>query len=134
MDVVQSRHLSEPAVIDFEQNRIEVDISRPEWDNSLVLYDRRFDVMHKEGRPTHPIAEVDFRTRRVFINWGHPVRGPMDERGFLRTALAWIPARCASRGDADQMMDLAVKLLSYSIQRDGWTRQCPNPALQARAP
>jgi hypothetical protein len=106
-------------MIDFEVNQITVDTSRQEWDSSLVLHNRRFDVLHKVGKPTQPIAEVDFRAARIYVNWGHPVRPQMDERGFVRTALAWVLAKEAGQDDADQMMDLAVKLLAFTAHRDG---------------
>jgi hypothetical protein len=37
----------------------------------------------------------------------------MDERGFLRMALSWTLAKEAAIGNADQMMELALRLLSF---------------------
>jgi hypothetical protein len=37
----------------------------------------------------------------------------MDEKSFLRMALSWIVAKEAASGDADQMMELALRLLAF---------------------
>ncbi|MDE2888423.1 MAG: ATP-binding protein [Gemmatimonadota bacterium] len=116
MAVNQARRQSEAASIDYEKREVMIDVSRPEWDNGLVLFKRRFDVIHRLGTAIQPIAEIDFQQDRILINWGHAAKSQMDERGFLRTALAWVLARTAADGDADQMMDIAITLLSFTTQ------------------
>lgn len=116
MAVNQARGQSEAASIDYESGEVMIDVSRPEWDNGLVLFKRRFDVIHRLGTAIQPIAEIDFQQDRILINWGHAAKSQMDERGFLRTALAWVVARTAADGDADQMMDIAITLLSFTTQ------------------
>lgn len=109
---------SEAAIIDHESKEVLIDVSRPEWDGSIILFNRRFDVLHKHGNAGHSIAEIDFRGDRIYVNWGHPAKSQMDERGFLRTALAWVLARTAAPSDPDQMMEMAITLLSYTTQSD----------------
>ena len=116
MAVNQARHLSEAAAIDYEEAQVTIDVSRPEWDNGLVLFKRRFDVIHKKGSASQPIAEIDFKQDQILVNWGHAAKSQMDERGFLRTALAWVLARTAADGDADHMMEMAITLLSFTTQ------------------
>ncbi len=116
MAVNQARRQSEAAAIDYEKAQVTIDVSRPEWDNALVLFKRRFDVIHKQGTAIQPIAEIDFNQDRILVNWGHAAKSQMDERGFLRTALAWVLARTAADGDADQMMEMAITLLSFTTQ------------------
>jgi hypothetical protein len=106
-------HLSEPAEIDYSDGEIRLDMTRPEWDWMLVLFDRRVQVVNKRGGVNRPLGELDLRNERLLINWEHPIRIQMDERGFLRTALSWILAKEAASGDADQMMELALRLLSF---------------------
>ncbi len=113
--VVHARDMAEQARVDYTAQRVQLDISRPEWDWSLLLFDRRFQVVHKLGQPYQAIAEVDLKDGDIFVNWAHPVRAQMDERGFLRTALAWVLAKEAGQNDADAMMDLALKLLSFTV-------------------
>jgi hypothetical protein len=119
LSVVRTKSLPQPANIDYASERVQLDMTRPEWDWSLLLFDRRFEVVHKRGGPDHPVAEVDFKLRRIFINWGHPVKLQMDERGFIRTALAWVLAKEAACKDPEQMMQLALKLLSFTAHSDG---------------
>jgi len=56
---------------------------------------------------------LDLPNERLLINWEHPIRTQMDEKSFLRMALSWIVAKAAASGDADQMMELALRLLSF---------------------
>ena len=116
MVVHQVSRQTQAAVIDYEKAQVSIDVSRPEWDNGLVLFKRRFDVIHKQGTANQPIAEIDFKQDQILINWGHAAKTQMDERGFLRTALAWVLARTAADGDADQMMEMAITLLSFATE------------------
>ncbi len=117
--VVQAANLQEPAQIDYCQEQIKLDTSRSEWDWSLLLFDRRFNVVPKKGQPDQPIAEIDLRRGIILVNWGHPVKLQMEERGFLRTALAWVLAKEAASRDPDLMMDLALRLLAFTTSSDG---------------
>ena len=119
LTVVQSEQLDEPAKIDYCDQRIQLDTSRKEWKWSLLLFDRQFEVVHKKGDPDQPIGEVDLKTAQIFVNWGHPVKLQMDERGFLRTALAWVLAKEAANKDPNHMMDLALRLLAFNTYQDG---------------
>lgn len=117
--VIKAKALAQPAVIDYRAEQVHVDVSRDEWNWSLLLFDRRFEIVHKRGGPDQSIAEMDLKTNRIFVNWGHPVKLQMDERGFIRTALAWILAKEAACRDSDEMMNLALKLLSFTTSNDG---------------
>lgn len=117
--VVPTSNLANPTDIDYCGERVKLDTSRPEWQWSLLLFDRRFEVIPKKGNPDQPIAEMDTRVGEIFVNWGHPVKLQMDDRGFLRTALAWVLAREAAGKNPDRMMDLALQLLAFSTHTDG---------------
>jgi hypothetical protein len=117
--VVPAKNQSEPAEIDYCAEQIRLDTSRQEWNWSLLLFDQHFDVVHKRGNPDQPIGEMDLKAKRIFINWGHPVKLQMDERSFLRTALAWVLAKEAANKDSEHMMDLALRLLAFNTSNDG---------------
>lgn len=107
--------LPERAVVDYGKELIRLDLTRPEWDRSLVLFDRRFNIVYKKATPEQAVANIDPEKNLILVNWNHPARTQMDEKAFLRTALAWIVAREAAQGNADYMMDLALKLVSFSF-------------------
>lgn len=117
--VVPSEGLPEAAEIDYCAEQIMLDTSRQDWKWSLLLFDRQFEVVHKKGNPDQPIAEMDMDSGQIFVNWGHPVKLQMDERGFLRTALAWVLAKEAAKKDSNHMMDLALRLLAFNTYNDG---------------
>ena len=113
LKTVPTENLSELVEIDYQQGEIRLDMARHEWTWTLVLFDRRVQVVNKRGGVHRPLGELDLGNERLLINWEHPVRTQMDERGFLRTALSWVLAKEAASGDADQMMELALRLLSF---------------------
>jgi len=117
--VVPSDNLPEAAEIDYCAEQIRLDTSRQEWRWSLLLFERTFEVIHKKGNPDQPIGEMDLKSNQVLVNWGHPVKLQMDERSFLRTALAWVLAKEAANKDSGHMMDLALRLLAFNSYNDG---------------
>jgi hypothetical protein len=117
--VVPSENLPEAAEIDYCAEQIRLDTSRQEWNWSLLLFDRQFEVIHKKGNPDQPIGEMDLKSNQILVNWGHPVKLQMDERSFLRTALAWVLAKEAAKRDSGHMMDLALRLLAFNTVSDG---------------
>lgn len=117
--VVPSENLPESAEIDYCAEQIRLDTSRQEWKWSLLLFDRQFEVIHKKGNPDQPIGEMDLKSNHILVNWGHPVKLQMDERSFLRTALAWVLAKEAANKDSENMMDLALQLLAFNTYNDG---------------
>ena len=119
LSVVATANLPEPFEIDYGGQQIKLDTSRPEWKWSLLLFDRQFEVIHKKGNPDQPIAEMDMKSAEILVNWGHPVKLQMDERGFLRTALAWVLAKEAASTDSGDMMELALRLLAFNADNDG---------------
>jgi hypothetical protein len=113
LKVVHTIDLREPVEIDYGTSEIRLDTSRPEWDWTLMLFNRRFRVCNKRAGALEPLGEIDLQNDLILLNWEHPIRSQMDERGFLRTAVSWILAKEAGANDADRMMELALRLLSF---------------------
>ena len=113
LKVVETEGLSGPVDIDYGAGEIKLDTHRPEWDWTLVLFNRRFEIRNRRGGPHQPLGELDLEKSQLLVNWEHPIRNQMDERGFLRTAVCWVLAREAAVADADRMMELALRLLSF---------------------
>lgn len=113
MRVLLAEGLESRAEVDYERNVVRLDMARPEWDWSLLLFDRPFRVVNKRGGPRLPVVEVDLARASILVNWEHPIRTQMDERSFLRTALAWGLAREAGGESPDAIMDLALQLLAF---------------------
>ena len=119
LTVVSSKNLADPSKIDYCEETVLLDTARPEWQWSIVLFKRTFVLINKKGTAEQPIAEIDLKRSEILINWGHPVQRQMDERGFLRTALAWVLAKEAADKDPGRMMDLALRLMAFSTNKDG---------------
>jgi hypothetical protein len=115
---VPRSELAEAVVLDYQMEQVIVDVSRREWDWTLLLFNDRFRVINKKGKSHQPIGEIDFQNRSILLNWSHPVRNYMDEASFLRMALAWVVAKEVTPGNGDIMMDVALKLLSYRSGED----------------
>jgi hypothetical protein len=119
MPVVQKPGLATSYEVDFLKGEVRLDAEQAGWKWDLLLFDRRFTIVNKKGGPNLPVAEVDHKRARIYVNWGHPIKLQMDERGFLRTAIALVLSKEASADDTSFMMDLLLKLMSFSTHHDG---------------
>src|SRR5439155_18225197 len=54
LEVVRMNGLPELKQVDYDTAQIRLDMSRPEWQRSVLLFDRRFEVVHKKGEPEQP--------------------------------------------------------------------------------
>jgi hypothetical protein len=102
--------------IDFEQRKVLFDFEDEAWSSTIYLNGHYYEVVVKQGRPEHPICEFDNQRRRIYVNWGHPVKLQMDDASFLKSAILLRLAHHAAADDADAMMDLALNMLSFSAE------------------
>jgi hypothetical protein len=102
--------------IDYQKRRVRLDFQQDTWSNSVYLNGEYYEVAFKQGKPEHPICEFDTERRRIYVNWTHPVKLHMDDAGFLRSAILLRLAFHAAPTNADQMMDLALKMLAFRAE------------------
>jgi hypothetical protein len=119
LSTVMAKNQNQPTIIDYEASQVRLDTGRPEWQWSIVLFDRVFKVVHKRGQPEQPIGELDLQKNEILVNWGHPIKQQMEEHAFLRTALAFVLSKEAAAKDPGLMMDLTLRLLSFTSSVDG---------------
>lgn len=119
MVLVQTDKLESKYKVDFDAEQVHINTSTNEWQPSLLLFKDEFRVVIKRGLPEHPIAEVDFKSRRILINWGHAAKLQMDDHSFLKMALSFVIAKEAARNDSQLAMDLALRLLSFAGSVNG---------------
>jgi len=102
--------------IDYQRRKVRVDFDQDTWNTTIYLHGHYYEVLLKQGRPDHPICEFDNEGRRIFVNWGHPVKLHMDDTGFLKSAILLRLAYHAAPRDADAMMNLALNMLSFRAE------------------
>jgi hypothetical protein len=102
--------------IDFDKRKVFIDFDDEAWSSTIYLNGHYYDVLVKQGRPEHPICEFDNERRRIYVNWGHPVKLHMDDASFLKSAILLRLAHHAAPRDADAMMDLALNMLSFRAE------------------
>src|SRR6185503_3216720 len=73
--------------IDYRNHKVRMDFDHDAWNMTVYLHGHYYDVCIKQGKPDQPICEFDNKDRRIYINWGHPVRLHMDDAAFLRSAI-----------------------------------------------
>ena len=93
-----------------------IDFADEIWSSTIYLNGHYYDVVVKQGRPEHPICEFDNQRRKIYVNWGHPVKMHMDDVSFLKSAVLLRLAHHAAADDADAMMDLALNMLSFRAE------------------
>jgi Histidine kinase-, DNA gyrase B-, and HSP90-like ATPase len=115
-DIEGVRGLSKEYDIDFKSKKVLLDFERDVWSTVVYLAGDYYDVRLKQGKPEQSICEFDHVAKRIYVNWGHPVRQQMDNASFLRSAILLRFAHHVARSDADSMLDLALNMLAFRVE------------------
>jgi len=107
--------LMSDSVIDFEEQKIYFDFSQERWSWRLYILGKYYGIVNKAGKHNDPICEIDTQSQKIYINWNHPVREQMDEKSFIKSAIAWRLAHHVCVNNIDKMMSLGLRVLSYSV-------------------
>jgi hypothetical protein len=102
--------------IDHDQRQIRLDFTQDPWSHTIYLNGHYYDVVFKHGKPEHPVCEFDNDTRKIYVNWAHPVKLHMDDPGFLRSSILLRLSYHASPSDANAMMELALRMLAFRAE------------------
>ena len=93
-----------------------MDFQRDLWSTSVYLAGHYYDLHLKQGKPEHPLCEIDNVKRCIYVNWGHPVKLHMDDASFLRSAILLRLSYHASPQDANRMMSLAMNMMAFRAE------------------
>jgi hypothetical protein len=102
--------------IDFKRRKVRIDFDDDAWNTTVYLNGHYYHVLFKQGKPDQPICEFDNERRRIYVNWGHPVKLHMADAAFLKSAILLRLAYHAVPGDANAMMELALNLLAFRAE------------------
>jgi hypothetical protein len=102
--------------IDHEQRQIRLDFTQDSWSNTIYLNGHYYDVIFKHGKPEHPVCEFDNESRKIYVNWAHPVKLHMDDPGFLKSSILLRLSYHSSPSDANAMMELALRMLAFRAE------------------
>jgi hypothetical protein len=102
--------------IDFGGRRVWFDFNHDSWNTSVYLNGHYYDVSLRQGKPDQPICEFDNTERRIYVNWGHPVKQHMDDATFLKSAILLRLAHYAAPRDANTMMTLALNMIAFRAE------------------
>lgn len=102
--------------IDFGGRRVWFDFNHDSWSTSVYLNGHYYDVSLRQGKPDQPICEFDNTERRIYVNWGHPVKQHMDDATFLKSAILLRLAHYAAPKDANTMMTLALNMIAFRAE------------------
>src|SRR6185295_10860404 len=86
-ELEESRGLGVEPEIDFKGGKVRMDFNHDAWSTTMYLNGNYYEVLFKQGKPDHPICEFDNDQRRIYVNWGHPVKLQMDDASFLKSAI-----------------------------------------------
>jgi hypothetical protein len=113
-DVELSSTISLDYVLDLTNKKIYLNKDSDIWNSTIYILGRNFIILLKDGKAYDPPCEIDFSEDKIYINWLHPTRSKIGDANFLKTALAWRIAYMAAESDVDIMMNLALRILSFS--------------------
>jgi len=102
--------------IDFAARKVWFDFDHEAWSTTVYLNGHYYDVSLRQGRPDQPICEFDNESRRIYVNWGHPVKLHMDDSTFLKSAILLRLAHYVAPKDANAMMTLALNMIAFRAE------------------
>ena len=115
-EIIPAAGLQSEFDIDFKKRNIQLDFERDVWNTTVYLAGHYYDVRLKQGKAEQAICEFDNEKKRIYVNWGHPVRQQMDDPSFLRSAVLLRFAHHVARTDADSLLDLALNMLAFRVE------------------
>jgi hypothetical protein len=101
-------------LIDFSSKTVYFNFKHERWNQRVFVLGQHYEVVPKLGGSGDALCEIDTVQKKVYVNWGHPLRTQMGDVSFLKASIAWKLSYYASRGDIEGMMDLALKLLTFN--------------------
>ena len=101
-------------IFDVNNKIVYLDSGSDIWLNSLFILGRDFSLSLRDDRSNGILCEIDFSKDTIFINWMHPTRSKMGDAMFIKSALFWRIAYLATQNDANEMMDMAHRLLTFT--------------------
>lgn len=113
-DVEFSSTITTDYELDLSNKKIYLSKDSDIWKSTIYILGRNFEILLKDGKAYDPPCELDFCNDKIFINWLHPTRSKIGDGNYLKTALAWRIAYMAAESDVDIMMNLALRILSFS--------------------
>jgi hypothetical protein len=111
---VENRTGVKDQLIDFVNKKVYVDFNHDRWSWRVALLGVHYEVIPKNGGEQDPLCQIDTAGHKVYINWNHPLRQQMGDAAFIKSSLAWKLAFHASQDNIENMMDLALNILSFS--------------------
>jgi hypothetical protein len=99
---------------DFANKKIYLDFGHDRWSWRIFILGDSYEIVPKQGTEGHPLCELDTVQKKIFLNWGHPLRQQMGDASFMKAAIGWSIAYHASGGGIDDMMDLALRLQTHT--------------------
>jgi len=104
------------AEIDFVNRKVWFDFEHDAWSTTVYLNGEYYEVSLRQGKPDQPICEFDNAGKRIYVNWGHPVKLHMDDATFLKSAILLRLAHYAAPKDANTMMTLALNMIAFRAE------------------
>lgn len=105
--------LEDDHLADFANRKVYFNFNHDRWSWRIFILDAVYEVVPKSGTETEPLCQLDTIAKRIYINWGHPVRRQMSEAAFIKSSVAWKVAYHANNGNIEDMMELALRILTF---------------------
>jgi Histidine kinase-, DNA gyrase B-, and HSP90-like ATPase len=99
---------------DFGNKKIYLDFGHDRWSWRIFILGDSYEIVPKQGTENNPLCELDTLQKKIFLNWGHPLRQQMGDGFFMKAAIGWSIAYHASGGKIEDMMDLALRLQTHT--------------------
>jgi hypothetical protein len=112
--VKNKQNIEDDHFTDFAGQTVYLNPNHDRWSWRIFVLGEFYEVIPKNGAEFDPLCQIDTADKKIYINWGHPIRQQMGDAAFLKTSVAWTVAYHASQGQVETMMDLALRLFTFN--------------------
>lgn len=95
--------------VDFEKKELYLDKKADIWKRNINIGGLNYDIELKQGKQkkVKMFCQINPLTRKIFINWDHPIRTSMGDTQFIKHCLATIASELPQ-----EQLDMYVSLMT----------------------
>ena len=96
--------------VDFVNRELLLNKNSPLWRRDVHIAGQNFEINMKNAKNVKVFCEVSPKTKQIYINWDHPMRGMMGDAGFIKHCLAAVACNLSQ-----DLLNQYVQLISHKV-------------------
>ncbi len=76
--------------IDYVEKKLLLSSTSDIWKKNIRIGDTDFEIIQKQGKQKKLFCEVNPKTKKIYVNWDHPMRTTMGDGNYIKHCLATV--------------------------------------------